>query len=235
VTRTFVIGDIHGHADRLAELLDKSKALAEGVELILLGDIGQYSADTHERDLLTWQLVERLPNCTVLWGNHDYANVDPRHGFKGFDPAFPEVKEIMRRVKPKFAAERQGYLLTHAGLAPKFAPAPGTAIELIAGVINECEGMAVINDISVRRGGYSAQGGILWRDETEPLADIPQVFGHSSAGLIRRFGATGQSWCIDVASKENNQLAGLWLPEMRVVAVGDDAAILETPWEDQDV
>jgi hypothetical protein len=232
--RTFVIGDIHGHADRLAQLLDRSKAIAEGAEIVLLGDVGQYSADTHEADLLTWQLVEKLPNCTVLWGNHDYANVKPKeHGFCSFDPAFPEVMEIIRRVKPVFAAERHGYLLTHAGLAQRFSAPAGTALELLAGVLNGCEGQPVVDDISYRRGGFATQGGILWRDESEPLSDVPQVFGHSR-GDIRRGGTNRQSWCIDVASRENDELAGLWLPDLKVVAVGENAPIYETPWEDSE-
>ena len=232
--RTFVIGDIHGHADRLVQLLDRSRVLVDGGEIVLLGDVGHYGPDTHEQDLLTWQLVERLPNCVVLWGNHDYANVRPQeHGFTGHDMAFPEVMEVIRRVKPKFALERHGYLLTHAGLAPRFAPEAGTPVELIAGVLNECEGMAAVNDISYRRGGFAPQGGLLWRDESEPLAAVPQVFGHSR-GLVRRFGSKRQSWCIDVASKDNDELAGLWLPDLRVVAVGENAAIHETPWEDSE-
>ena len=232
--RTFVIGDIHGHADRLAELLDRSGAIKEGADIVLLGDIGHYDATTHEHDLLTWQLVEKLPNCTVLWGNHDYANVMPDiHSFKNWDPAYPEVMEIIRRVKPKFAAERHGYLLTHAGLAPRFMPPPGVPIELLAETINACEHMPVVDDISYRRGGFAMQGGVLWRDESEPLGEIPQIFGHSQ-GDIRREGPNRQSWCIDVAQKDGSDLAGIWLPERKIVAVGENAPIYETPWEDSD-
>lgn len=231
--RTFVIGDVHNHVELLAQLLDKSGALAEGAEVVLLGDVGQYDSETHAGDLLTWQLVERLPNRTVLWGNHDYANVKPDlHGFRGHEMCYPEVMEIIRRVKPKFAVERHGYLLTHAGLAPRFEAPADTPIELIAEVLNECEGLPVIDDISYRRGGFATQGGILWRDESEPLADIKQVFGHSR-GDVRRFGPNQQSWCIDVASKDNGQLVGLWLPDLKIVAVGPDAEMHETPWPDQ--
>jgi hypothetical protein len=235
MTRTFIVGDIHGHADRLAELLDRSGVLSEGGEIILLGDVGHYDSTTHQQDLLTWQLVERLPNCTALWGNHDYANVNPtQHGFTGHDMAFPEVIEIIRRVKPVFAVERHGYVLTHAGIAPRFGAPAGTPPEIIATTLNQCEGLPAVNDISYRRGGFATQGGILWRDASEPLYDaVPQVFGHSR-GDIRRFGSNLQSWCIDVATKENNELAGLWLPDRKIVAVGEDAAIYETPWEDSD-
>jgi len=233
VSRTFVIGDVHGHVDRLALLLERAGALAPSpdVEVVQLGDLGHYGADTHERDLLVWQLAEKL-HLTVLWGNHDYANVIPdRHGFRGHDLAFPEVMEIVCRVKPKFAVERHGYLLTHAGLAPRFMPPTGTPTELLAEILNACEGQPVIDDISYRRGGFATQGGILWRDESEPLGDIRQVFGHSQ-GDVRRMGPNQQSWCIDVGTKDNGQLVGLWLPDMKIVAVGPDADIHETPWPD---
>lgn len=240
--RTFIIGDIHGHVQRLAELLDKAKVTEEPTDVVLLGDVGHYDADTKEQDLKTWKFVHMLNDVlhkqgggiTVLWGNHDYANVSPnKHAFRGHVQAEPEVMEIIRRMEPKFAVERHGYLLTHAGLAPRFAPPEGTAIEMIAEVLNGCEDMPVIDDISYRRGGFATQGGILWRDESEKLHDVPQVFGHSR-GDIRRYGPGRQSWCIDVAQKEGDDLAGLWLPERRIVAVGENAPIYETPWEDSE-
>lgn len=232
MTRTFVIGDVHGHADRLAQLLDKAGALASDVEVVQLGDLGHYGDDTHEGDLHAWQLAEKL-HITVLWGNHDYANFKPNeHSFRGWQPAFPEVMDIIRRMQPKFAVERHGYLLTHAGLAPRFMGPPSTPIELLAEVINACEGKPVIDDISYRRGGGATQGGILWRDAREPLAEIKQVFGHSRDFEIRRYGPNRQSWCIDVADKDNGSLCGLWLEDLKVVGVGPDAAVYEAPWED---
>jgi len=245
MTRTFIIGDIHGHADRLAALLDRAGLPLdlhrtrwgpdpEPVEIVLLGDVGHYDSTTHANDFETWRLVEQL-DCTVLWGNHDYANFQPAlHSFQGWQPAFPEVMDIIRRMKPKFAIERHGYLLTHAGLAPRFAPSPDTPLELIAEVINACEGQPVVSDISYRRGGSATQGGILWRDAREPLADMKQVFGHSRDFEIRRFGPNRQSWCIDVADKDNGSLCGLWLPDLKIVGVGPDAAVYETSWEDSE-
>lgn len=233
--RVFAIGDVHGHVDRLAALLDKAGALADDVERVYLGDVGHYGEDTPHRDLLTWQFVEKTGG-TVLWGNHDYANMYPEtHGFRGHVQWSPEVAAIVGRMNLQFAVERNGWLLTHAGLAPRFAPSDAVPLEMVASVINLSGDMPAINDISYRRGGAATQGGILWRDASEPLADIPQVFGHSR-GDIRRFGKDQQSWCIDVGEREGDSLAGLWLqrPCPKIVAVGEEAGIYETPWEDSE-
>lgn len=232
MTRTFVIGDVHGHVDRLTALIDRAGARATDVEIVQLGDLGHYDEETHERDLLTWQLAEKI-GMTVLWGNHDYANFNPaNHSFRGWQPAFPEVMEIIRRMQPKFMVERHGYILTHAGLAPRFEPPPGVPLEMLAEIVNACEGQPVVDDISYRRGGGATQGGILWRDAREPLANIRQVFGHSRDFEIRRFGPNQQSWCIDVADKDNGSLCGLWLPDLKVVGVGPDAPVYEASWQD---
>jgi hypothetical protein len=242
--RTFVIGDVHGHIDRLVALLQRAQVatclnqdptaewfINPNVEVVQLGDLGQFSPDTHQKDLLCWRVAERL-KFTVLWGNHDYANIDPEnHSFRGWDPAHPELREVMERVRPVFATERNGYLLTHAGLHPAFLGPPEFPLELLAGLINECPQMAVVNAINIRRGGSAEQGGVLWRDDSEALANIPQVYGHSR-GLIRRH---GPSWCIDVAGRDDpGDLAGLWLDSKEIVAVGPDAGIHETPWEDSE-
>jgi hypothetical protein len=240
--KTFVIGDVHGHAPLLAQLIDRAGVIGMGAEVVLLGDVGHFSHASHERDFTTWSLVDKLRyalvaqggDLTVLWGNHDYANISPdKHGFRGFEPAFPEVRDIMTRLAPRFALEREGFLLTHAGLAPRFAPPAGTPIEVLAQVLNSAEGLPAIDDISYRRGGYAVQGGILWRDAREPLAEgIKQVFGHSR-GMVRRFGPAQDSWCIDVCDKgDDASLVGLWLHDLKVVAVGPDQGIHETPWPD---
>ena len=69
-------------------------------------------------------------------------------------------------------------------------------------------------------------GGILWRDaEREDLwVGVPQIFGHTR-GDIRMYG--NRSVCVDVGSHNDGNLAGIWLPERKVVAVGPDADIFE--------
>lgn len=98
--------------------------------------------------------------------------------------------------------------------------------------------MAVRDAISRTRGGGSHAGGILWRDISEKLYDRwPQVFGHSAdheehavrmclrSGHTRKFEVMSKpnSYCVDVGGKGDkpgdNCLAGIWLPEERIVRV----------------
>jgi hypothetical protein len=105
---------------------------------------------------------------------------------------------------------------------------------------------ATVDAISRTRGGPSNYGGILWRDISEALFDgYPQVFGHSAdrEHQVRYVGPrfhtrslkdyqtwalankveAPMSYCVDVGGKGDrpgdNCLAGVWLPEGRVVRV----------------
>lgn len=248
----FVIGDVHGHYDRLVALLHKAGFLAfdfgDGAEevptirptglradIVQVGDLGHFGWETRVNDLLCYELARQL-GITVLWGNHDYATQSPWHAFMGYAPPAPELLNAVHLVKPVFAVERHGYLITHAGLHPYFVhkrydktPLPeGQALGPgnWAAWIND-HGDEVINFISTYRGGCTHAGGVLWRDDREPLYNgFPQVYGHTR-GMIREH---GKSVCIDVGDKADpGNLAGIWLPERRMVAVGPDASLHETP------
>lgn len=102
--------------------------------------------------------------------------------------------------------------------------------------------LGVVNSIGYKRGGRQQCGGILWRDIEEKLYDgFPQVFGHSadhekhSVRYCERTWHTREpyhfaehslnkaSYCVDVGGKGanpgDNCLAGVWLPEGRVVRI----------------
>lgn len=97
--------------------------------------------------------------------------------------------------------------------------------------------MGVRDSVGIVRGN-SGVGGILWRDATEKLYDgYPQVFGHSAdkynmtrlcwnKGTTRFLKAVPPkieklSYCIDIGGNgdkpENNCLAGIYLPEGKIV------------------
>lgn len=98
--------------------------------------------------------------------------------------------------------------------------------------------MGVVNSISTRRGGSSRYGGILWRDISEKLyMGFRQVFGHSASRdatvqYVWEKGHTGKpeacennkpeqgwSYCVDLGGRDNGLLAGIWLPDERIVQV----------------
>ena len=222
--RTFVVGDVHGNLSRLEALLEKANVTSDD-EVVQLGDLGDFRRETQSNDAAAYRFAA-LNKIIVLWGNHDRAAVDQwQHSFRGFYPPPKRMLNLIARVKPRFAYEAHGFLLTHAGLHPSVTPAgPKRMIDLVAH-LNSYFPAPLWDAISHARGGFSEAGGILWRDDCEELWDgVPQIYGHSR-GDIRRY---GKSWCVDVASKENDCLAGIWLPEEKVVAIGPDADIFET-------
>jgi hypothetical protein len=229
-SRTFVIGDVHGKLDNLIALLDRAGVRSDDT-VVQLGDLGTYTAATLVEDLAVWQWALRQENLIVLCGNHEAGVLSAFHQFRGYVPPLPDTRHAMMRVGLKWAVAHHGVLLTHAGLHPLHVPAVGVnTVEQAAEYIRKTCSQAwhhevhLRDDISPRRGGNAPAGGILWRGEQEPIAPFLQVFGHTRDYDIR---VRDSGMCIDVNSKEGKNLAGIWLPEMRVVAVGEDAAYLE--------
>ena len=244
--KTFVIGDVHGHLDRLEALLTKAGIDPEQHRVIQLGDLGTYRANTQEQDLAVWEWAAKHSWFDTLWGNHEAALMTHEHRFSGYFEPLPEVRRLMAAVERegrlRFASEANGFLLTHAGLhenwyrelAGRSNLGLALAIEARCTEFGWGDYVAIRDNIGRRRGGNNPMGGILWRDFSEPIAPITQAFGHTRGSDIRRDGA---GICIDVADKDDGNLAGMWLPseecEMRVVAVGPDAPFLERSLEEQ--
>lgn len=268
---TLVIGDVHGHVDRLQTLLEREGIVEDGkrvnhdVRVVQVGDLGNFGTDfTADEDCYREALDGWID--TVLWGNHDRAVFDNQHIFAGYRAPIGPVKtymaELQRDGRYKFADHAHGYLLTHAGVARYFdAFLPSEAdLQTVCDVLNNPPASgaqfsfsgpreephplwSVVNAIGSTRGGWSRYGGILWRDISEPLSSkFNQVFGHSAqrdgevkhlvkepekdeTGFRPKIGTTDMdAWCIDIGGKYENRLAGIWLPEMRVVKIDLDAA-----------
>lgn len=230
--RTFVIGDIHGDHVMLQALLDRAgvrlpDVLDGKVEVISLGDLGDYRREW-VRDNLAWQLAERY-RFNVLWGNHEAAIFNAGHAFKGFLLPMHHTLDIMSRMQFSYALARNGFLLTHAGLSPHFMTLWEDPVIMADILTRECNtpGWNMVRDsIGPARGGSDVAGGILWRSDSEPVAPVQQIFGHTPGSLVRTFNE-GQSFCIDVGGGKSGRLAGLWLDTMRMVAVGDGADLIE--------
>jgi len=244
--RTLVIGDVHSHLDRLQALLLQEGVIREcadsgfvrcndKVEVVQLGDLGHYGADTQARDRAIWASAPSWLDV-ILWGNHDRAVWDGRHVFGGYAKPFPEtfdiIKACVKEDKLRLAAEAHGFLLTHAGLhaSYKYNKAPqesaaATAEWLCAHEDEDSQDpdfLAIRDAISYTRGGQATAGGILWRDASESLyKPYRQVFGHSSKDKVRMYqtGKTGNSFCVDVGNQFNGRLAAIYLPSEEIVEV----------------
>lgn len=251
--RTLVIGDCHGHIDRLEALLKQEGIIEDcpdsgvvrrnfDVEVVQLGDLGHFGTDTQANDRRIWQEGTQWLDV-ILWGNHDRAVVDRGHIFGGYGQAFPETLEAVKAAQAsgqlRLAHCAHGFLLTHAGLHAvyKHNKAPHQGAEEIAAWLNarEEEGSedpdfrGIRDSISYTRGGRATHGGILWRDASESLYDaVRQVFGHTKGHKIRRYESKGigDSYCVDLGDPYNGTLAGIWLPDETIVEVKleEDAA-----------
>lgn len=238
--------------------LGVERKLRDQVEVVLVGDIGNWGVDgSPTGDLMTLQAAILWADV-ILWGNHDRALVEDYHHFRGYMRPTPEAYHLLSMVNMKLAHAAHGFLITHAGLAYAFkhqklvedaeylGRREGFDIHMnpedFAAWINEvaepgAEGtpsqIAVRDAIGAIRGG-SGTGGILWRDINEKLYDgYRQVFGHSAdkkKGMVRgcnksdhtrsldRYGEY-QSFCVDVGSRDNGALAGIYLPDLRIARV----------------
>lgn len=240
---TFVIGDVHGRADLLAKLLTKAEIIdnagmirRDDVQVVQVGDLvdlGKHSTDEADGAAL---VLARMFNMVCLWGNHERGYVDPEHTFTTLRPVKLEMATAVLKVNRLLAVAAHGYLITHAGVNTLYGDIPADPV-LAAAAINESPWAApVVHDIGFRRGGTSAEGGILWRDDNHESLSLafPQIYGHT-AGLIRpslqRWDIDTDertySYCVDADSKKSGRLAGIWLPSLRVVAVGNDVDAVE--------
>ena len=62
----YVMSDIHGHLQRFESIMEQIK-LGEGDHLFVLGDV----IDIHPDGIQILQKLLRMPNTTVLLGNHE--------------------------------------------------------------------------------------------------------------------------------------------------------------------
>lgn len=237
-----VIGDVHGHVERLSALLEQERVKDRDCRVVQLGDLGHFGRETRAADLMAWNLAYEGAIDYVLWGNHDRAVLDRYHEFGGFSAPGPEPLHIMKTMEAQgrllIALDAHGWLLTHAGLHAAVRSAwkcPAdvdlTSAASLAGWLNRLQFDSehrhdVIDAISGRRGGWSAAGGVLWRDIDEKLyTGVPQIFGHSADHRRRTRGEKDKWYCLDIGGKggpddpEADCLAGIWLPSQEIVRV----------------
>jgi len=248
INQVLVIGDVHGHADRLRALLEQERPHERGARVIQLGDLGHFGEHTMVGDLECWRMALEGEVDTVLWGNHDRAVIDTRHMFGGYCSPPPETVEVINQVdgqgRLKLAEEAHGWLLTHAGLHPqiRYMPEAGevdrTDPRALADWINTNPpspfrprlyggSRSIVDAIGPHRGGGSTFGGVLWRDIQEKLYDgVPQVFGHSANRKHAVRGEADRWYCVDIGGKGDRPsedcLAAIWLPSQEIVRVDLD-------------
>lgn len=160
----FVIGDVHGHVERLQALLVKADTDNIDCTVVQVGDLGHFGKDTMEGDSAAWNYAQEGWVDTVLWGNHDRAAVDPYHGFSGFTTPISDATTIMNEMERAgrllMAYAAHGWLITHAGLHAqmKFTTVPEgvdkTNAASLAQWLNSAEARRLFNP----KYGFSKRG-----------------------------------------------------------------------------
>ena len=120
---TLVVGDVHGCADELAELLER----AAPTRVILVGDL--FTKGPKPRRV--WRIIEALPDCESVLGNHDVAVLQARD-LPRWQERLPRKAFWWLEGRPLIHQE-PGLTVVHAGLHPTAGPdatAPGTALHV---------------------------------------------------------------------------------------------------------
>jgi hypothetical protein len=241
--RALVLGDVHGHKDRLFNLLKQEGVITDDLErtemeceVIQLGDLGDFGRNSAANDLACYEAVKYNLIDIVLWGNHDRAVVDNLHEFGGYRKPAPTILHLMKSLevsgRQKFAHTIHGYLITHAGLHAEFDEIPlPSGLDKddpyeIADYLNQKTPNqyleACLNNVGPCRGGMARHGGILWRDYEEPLYErVSQIFGHSSRQEAQEILFKDGLRAYDIDTSKHGKATGVWLPELKFVTADD--------------
>lgn len=138
MSRTLVIGDIHGALKALKEILKKAEVKSED-QLIFLGDyVDGWSDSANTLDFLM-ELKERQ-NCIMLKGNHDdlilnWLKTDEtnskwlQHGGESTIESYKTINKTHKKIHadfieslPHYHVDRQNRLFVHAGFANLHGP-----------------------------------------------------------------------------------------------------------------
>jgi hypothetical protein len=209
--RTLFIGDVHGCADELADLL-AACSFGSGDELVFVGDLVAKGPDS--RGVLA-QVREHGARC--VRGNHDHAvlrwkdplaqGLAPEHGPHHLRVARSLSAEdwaVLGTLPLFLCIASCSVIVVHAGLVPGIALA-------------EQQPDMLMNLRTLRADGTGsrrAEDGVLWG--TRWAGPELVIFGHhATAGLQRHPHAIG----LDSGCVYGGQLSAYIWPENRVVSV----------------
>lgn len=196
---TLVVGDLHGKLHHVKQALESPH------NVVFVGDyLDSYDLDVAMQLATLDNVLDAIENegdrVQGLFGNHEMSYLMPHMRCSGYN-AVTDVQLITRTGRMhkllKFHTRTNGFLITHAGVSKRFLVHAGY------NSVDEYLDSFDFEDIGVVRGGYSGIGGLLWcdwRHEFDPIADVPQIVGHTRNNHIRRM---GNSYCIDVLDNYN--------------------------------
>lgn len=125
---TYVIGDLHGCYDELYELLEKLSYSVNHDALWLVGDL----VNRGPKSLKILRFLSKLPNLTVVLGNHDLAVLAAAYAHKP-PPPEPSLAKLMRaddrdellhwlRMQKLLHHDKSlNFAMVHAGIHPSWS------------------------------------------------------------------------------------------------------------------
>lgn len=207
------VGDLHGKIEIAEELLQD-----EEQEIIFIGDfLDSFDRTTTDQLNLLYTVLEAVrtrDNVSALMGNHELSYLEPHYKCSGFSWTVDaqltvDVKQTMRRHLNKWV-EREGFLLTHAGVTRSWIPGnqQDTPLVYLENASNEA-----LYQIGYSRGGTYNVGGPLWcdyHDDFVPIRGIKQVFGHTASKKAGESSGVrtndDENFCIDCLDRVNEVL-----------------------------
>lgn len=216
--RTLFIGDVHGCAGELEELLERLDGRGEHDRLFLTGD----AFSRGPAPLRVWEVL-RATGARMVLGNHDdrllrqlrrfresrdpgFRRDEQRATFEALAPAFDDLHPWLEAVP--LCVDDPAFVLVHAGIDPVAGLAGTTRDQFLAiRLWKPAEGLE----------------GPRWHDAVEPWPDRALVFGHDAPGglVVKRRAEGGRPWLVglDSGCVYGGALSAWILEEDRLVQV----------------
>jgi bis(5'-nucleosyl)-tetraphosphatase (symmetrical) len=207
--RTIFVGDVHGCATELLDILKKTNYAADRDRLLLTGDAFARGPDP----LGVWHLICEH-NAEMVLGNHDArlllqlddpskASADQRYTLRRLEPVHSELhtwlKERPLYIKDDF------FVLVHAGINPQ----------------RGLEGTCYEEFITIRTWPpIKGIAGPRWHDHYEKQYAL-LVFGHDAPGglIVKKCDGRPYVLGLDTGCVYGRQLSAYVLEEQRLVQV----------------
>ncbi|MCC5789421.1 MAG: metallophosphoesterase [Opitutales bacterium] len=230
--RCLILPDLHQDIAWAELVLEKEAGQAD--QIVFLGDYFDSRrpdfeiASARETAAFIKEVKSRFgAGVTLLVGNHDLPYLEgaphfakglpdfsPQYPCSGFDPRkgveiFAEW-DIPWLANLNLITMVQGFLLSHAGVAPEFWPKEAAPEKSLVEFENRCQSAwenfrhhhEPLFSAGLSRGGFQETGGLLWLDWDDEFTDslpYPQIVGHTVNAFAIEVRKKGRSYCLDNA------------------------------------